>query len=86
MAKNRSREAFATCLDEYARQYAADPTKFDSIVDADGKPIERYGERVMMHLERIATELGTDLFPLSLESRAANRKSLAEALRKRDQC
>lgn len=48
----------ATCLDEYVRRYAADPTQFDGVLDEHGNPIEAYGNRVVAYLMQIALDLG----------------------------
>jgi len=48
----------AEVFDEWARQYADNPAKFDSILDASGKPVENYGPRCAVVFLAIAKTLG----------------------------
>lgn len=51
----------ATIFNTWAAQYAADPAKFGTILNADGKVIEDYGEHAAACFERIAQEAGLSI-------------------------
>lgn len=53
-----TRERMAIIFNEWARRYSEDPDSFDDVLDADGKPIEGYGEKCAEYFHQLAVELG----------------------------
>ena len=54
-----SRQRLAAIFNEWARRYAEDPEAFDDLLDADGNPVQDYGDRCALYF----AELENDLFP-----------------------
>lgn len=44
-------------FNEWAARYARDPSSFSPILDADGKPVESYGEQCARYFNDIADDM-----------------------------
>mgnify|MGYP003560492868 FL=1 len=54
---NTTQQRMAAIFNEWARRYAENPDDFGEIIDADGKPVEDYGQRSALYFEKIADEM-----------------------------
>ena len=54
---NTTQQRMAAIFNEWARRYAENPDDFGEILDADGKPVEDYGQRSALYFEKIADEM-----------------------------
>jgi hypothetical protein len=55
----------AAVFNEWARRYAANPEDFDEILDAEGKPVEDYGDRCAVYFHKIADEMEAAGWPVA---------------------
>lgn len=55
---NTTQERMAAIFNEWARRYAENPDEFGAILDADGKPVEDYGQRCAIYFAEIANDMG----------------------------
>lgn len=51
---NTTQQRMTLIFNEWARRYAADPSSFGEILDANGRPVTDYGERCTLYFEEIA--------------------------------
>ena len=85
-------QQMAAIFNEWARRYAENPDEFDSILDANGKPVEDYGQRCALYFDQIAQDMGAvAALPNSAEREAcakvrASRDALREAMKMRCTC
>jgi hypothetical protein len=54
---NTTQQRMTAIFNEWARRYAANPGEFSDILDADGKPVEDYGQSCTLYFEKIADEM-----------------------------
>lgn len=54
---NTTQQRMTAIFNEWARRYAANPDEFSDILDADGKPVEDYGQCCTIYFEKIADEM-----------------------------
>lgn len=54
---NQTQQMMADIFNEWARRYAENPDEFGEILDADGRPVEDYGQRCVLYFESIATDM-----------------------------
>lgn len=57
---NTTQQMMADIFNEWARRYAENPNEFGAILDAEGEPVEDYGERCVLYFESIANGLDTN--------------------------
>jgi hypothetical protein len=58
---NTTQQRMAAIFNEWARRYAESPDEFGAILDADGKPVEDYGQRCAIYFAEIAAAMAGDL-------------------------
>lgn len=62
---NTTQQRMAAIFNEWARRYAENPDEFGPILDADGKPVEDYGQQCALYFEEIADQMDAKgLLPL----------------------
>lgn len=59
---NIAQQRMSMIFDEWAKRFEEDPTKFDTILDDDGKVVTEYGERCTRCFEQIADDM-KDVLP-----------------------
>lgn len=57
LTMNTTQQRMAAIFNEWARRYAENPDDFGEILDADGKPVDDYGQRSALCFEKIADEM-----------------------------
>lgn len=57
---NTTQQGMTAIFNEWARRYAENPDEFGAILDADGKPVEDYGQQCALYFEKIADEMDAD--------------------------
>lgn len=58
-------DQLSAVFNEWAKRYAANPSEFEgSCLDADGKPIEDYGDRCAVYFAKLSAEL----FPMNVKN------------------
>lgn len=54
---NTTQQRMTAIFNEWARRYAENPDDFGAILDADGKPVEDYGQRCALYFEAVADDM-----------------------------
>ena len=54
---NTTQQQTAAVFTEWARRYAENSDEFGAILDADGKPVEDYGQRCAIYFGEIAKDM-----------------------------
>lgn len=54
---NTTQLRMAVIFNEWARRYAENPGEFGAILNADGKPVEDYGQRCAIYFDDIAKDM-----------------------------
>lgn len=54
---NTTQQRMAAIFNEWARRFAENPNEFCSILGADGKPVEDYGQRCARYFNEIAKDM-----------------------------
>ena len=54
---NTTQQRMTAIFNEWARRYAENPDDFGAILDADGKPVDDYGQQCALYFEKIADEM-----------------------------
>lgn len=54
---NTTQQRMAAIFNEWARRYAENPDEFGAIFDADGKPVEDYGQWCALYFDEIARDM-----------------------------
>ncbi|SEG12561.1 hypothetical protein [Marinobacterium lutimaris] len=62
---NLTRSQLVAVFNEWATRYADNPDEFEEILDDDGVPVEDYGERCAVYIQKVAEEMeGSGILPL----------------------
>ena len=51
------KELMAAAFTEWAKRYSENPDDFDSILDAEGKPVVDYGKRCAIYFTELYNEM-----------------------------
>jgi len=57
---NTTQQRMTAVFNEWARRYAADPDEFGAILDADGNPVEGYGQCCALYFKKIADDMDAE--------------------------
>ena len=56
---NTTQQRMAAIFGEWGRRYAENPDEFGAILDADGRPVEDYGQRCSLYFYEIANDMAS---------------------------
>lgn len=66
---NLDQQQIAAVFDEWAKRYANNPEQFGEILDADGKPVEDYGQCCAIYFCKIASDIEVNaLHPINADA------------------
>lgn len=78
---NTIQQRIAAIFNEWARRYAQNPSEFGAILDADGKPVEDYGQQCSIYFEEIARDMDSKgLLPRPSHQSTSSNCELAEKM------